>query len=190
MSKKFLAAGCVMLAVIHSVHGVSLSGKSSDDAVCDLSPNTLSRLSKKTFVEAGTRNEAEIYTRLALRFITSECRNSQTLILHSRTGSALDDEVFRAVTSNLCSPGSPKRSSTATRDNSYSFQVTCPIVKWQGAKSDYALREQAIPTERMIAEGAPRDFASDGSPDTKPKDCNKKLTTAAVIYGFGGTCPD
>ncbi len=179
------------LVVIPSAHSVSLTGRATDESVCDLSPSTSYNLSKSVlFVEAGTRDEAEIYTRIALRFITSKCRDGQLLIMHSDFGDFLDDRFFRDVSSQICSAAKVVRESTATTEAPQSFQVKCPISKMHEASVYLEKVEKGKGTERMIAEGAPihrQNSADEGQPK---KDCKGKLTFGQVILGMGGRCTD
>src|SRR5689334_11756459 len=113
---KILSIPLLLCFASFDANAVSLTGRPTDDSVCDLSPLTNYYLGKKPFVEAGTMNVADIYARLALRFITTHCRNNQILILHSEIGDAIDDRSFRTVVAELCNQADVQRESEATSD--------------------------------------------------------------------------
>jgi hypothetical protein len=174
---------------VPSALAVSLSGRSSDDSVCDLTPSTSYNLSKNVlFVEAGTFDEAEIYQRIALRFITSRCRDGQVLLMHSDFGDGLDDRFFRGVAGQVCSMAQVQRESTATSEAPSSFQIRCPIRRIKDAAAYLASSERTKTTEAMIAEGAPRHRSEDSNETAPRKDCKGKLSFGQVILGMGGRC--
>ena len=181
----------VLLFPCISTQAVSLSGRSTDETVCDLTPSTSYNLTKNVlFVEAGTRDEAEIYTRIALRFITSKCRDGQLLIMHSDFGDPLDDRFFRDVSSQVCSPSKVQRESTSTTEAPQSFQIKCPISKMKDAASHLSAIERAKPTEAKIAEGAPIHRPDSGNDNQPRKDCKGSLSFGQVVLGMGGKCSD
>lgn len=170
---------------------VSLSGRSTDETVCDLSPSTSYNLAKNVlFVEAGTREEAEIYTRIALRFITSKCRDGQVLIMHSDFGDSLDDRFFRDVSSQVCSAAKVQRESTSTTEAPQSFQVKCPISKMRDAVSYLSGIERVKSTEAKIVEGTPIHRQEDANESQPKKNCKGKLSFGQVVLGMGGQCTD
>jgi hypothetical protein len=179
-----------LIFAIPSAHAVSLSGRPSDELVCDLSPSTSYNLSKSVlFVEAGTRDEAEIYARIALRFITSKCRDGQVLLMHSDFGDPLDDRFFRDVAVQVCSATNVQRESTATTEAPQSFQIRCQISRIRQASAYLSSIEKNRATETMIAEGAPI-HRQDTSDESVPrKDCKGKLSFGQVMLGLGGRCP-
>lgn len=169
-----------------TAYSVSLSGKITDDSVCDLSPLTSYRLGMKTFVEAGTLNSEEIYMRLALRFITRNCKNNQVLILDSDDGSSFDAKYFRNVSNRLCKIADIKHVPTGTAEYPHAFQIKCPIVKIEEATDWLSSTENAKSTEAMIAEGAPRRSQTPSAPaQPDAKDCSK-LSMASIFFGGGG----
>ena len=181
-----------IFVVIPSAQSVSLSGHATDESVCDLAPSTSYNLSKnELFVEAGTRDEAEIYTRIALRFITSKCRDGQLLIMHSEFGDPLDDRFFRNVSAQVCSASKVAREATATTEAPHSFQLKCPISRLREASAHLARLERAQSTESMIASGAPihRQEVTEEN-QTKKRNCSEKLTFGQAILGLGGGCRD
>lgn len=181
---------CLLMACSVEANAVSLSGRPTDDSVCDLSPMTNYHLTRKIFVPSGTMNVSDIYGRLALMFVVKECKNSQILVLHSEFGESEDERAFRVVTSELCSVANVQRESTATSEYPYSFQVKCRISKIQEATSRLAIAEREKNLETIIAENAPtvreRDESTD-QPTSINKDCGK-LGYGAVVLGLGGRC--
>ncbi|WP_377705306.1 hypothetical protein [Pseudoduganella sp. UC29_71] len=179
----------VTLVVGSNAHAVSLAGRPTDETVCDLSPLTNYRLTRKTFVPQGTSRVWEIYSRLALQFITSECRNGQVLILHSDLGSSVDERSFRDVTGELCSPADVTRDSAATREYPHAFQVKCKLAKIQDAKQRLAAAEGIQTVDEMIQERAPAQRSVDaGENAPKPKECSQKIGLGQVLLGLGGNC--
>lgn len=188
---KTLLAILVFLLPFISTQAVSLSGRSTDETVCDLSPSTSYNLTKNVlFVEVGTRDEAEIYTRIALRFITSKCRDGQVLIMHSDFGDSLDDRFFRDVSAQVCSASKVQRDSTSTTEAPQSFQIKCPISKLREAASHLSAIEREKPTEAKIAEGAPIRRPDSGNNNQPKKDCKGSLSFGQVVLGMGGKCSD
>lgn len=174
-----------------SAQAVSLSGRATDESVCDLSPSTSYNLTKSVlFVETGTRDEAEIYTRIALRFITAKCRDGQILVMHSDFGDSLDDRFFRDVSAQVCSASRVQRESTSTTEAPQSFQVKCPISKLREASVYLRDIERAKSTESMIAEGGPIHRQHGGNDGQPRKECKEKLSFGQVVLGMGGRCTD
>lgn len=169
-----------------TANAVSLSGKATDDSVCDLSPLTSYRLGTKTFVEAGTQLSDQIYTRLALRFITQRCKNNQVLILDSDDGSAFDAKYFREVSNHVCTIADVARVPNGTAEYPNGFQIKCRIAKMQEATDWLSSAESAKSTETMIAEGAPKHSPAQNRPSQPDsKDCSK-INMATVFFGGGG----
>lgn len=169
-------------------HAYSLWNRDTDDSVCDLSPNTSYKLTTRTFVEAGTRDLDHIYTRLALRAVTQNCKDGQTLILHSDDGDEYDARWFKATANKLCAIADVRRSSVATSQRPQAFEMRCQISKIKEASDWLTKTEAEKSTEAMIAEGAPRhDRQTSGNNPTSPfRDCNGKPTMAAILFGGGG----
>ena len=172
---------CVVFA--QNANAVSLSGKATDDSVCDLSPLTSYRLATKTFVEAGTQHSDQIYLRLALRFVTRNCKNNQSLILDSEDGDSFDTKYFKEVANNLCVVANVTRIPTGTAEYPNAFQIKCSIAKIEEAAEWLSSAEKVKSTEAMISEGAPKHSQTATSSAGKP-DCSK--TTMATIF-FGGS---
>ncbi|NVD97714.1 hypothetical protein [Massilia sp. BJB1822] len=190
--RRFLSGmGSLLIACSLDAGAVSLSGRPTDDSVCDLSPMTNYYLTRTVFVPVGTMAVSEIYSRLALKFIEKKCKNSQLLVLHSEFGEYEDERSFRNVTSELCSVADVQRESTATSEYPHSFQVKCKISKFQEARLRLAAAESEKPVEAMIAENAPsingRDEKIEQS-EPRDRDCGK-LGFGTVVLGLGGRCP-
>jgi len=169
-----------------TVNAVSLSGKATDDSVCDLSPLTSYRLGVKTFVEAGTQLSDQIYTRLALRFITQHCKDNQVLILDSDDGSTFDAKYFREVSNRLCKISDVTRVANGTEEYPNGFQIKCRIAKMQDATDWLSGVETVKSTEAMIAEGAPKHSQPQNQTSQPgPGDCSK-INMATVFFGGGG----
>ena len=168
--------------------GVSLTHRPTDESVCDLSPLTTYRLGLDPFVEAGTQNEQEIYMRLALRFVTTSCKDTQVLILHSDLGSAFDDGYFRAVAADLCSMANVKRESAGTAEYPEAFLLRCPISKMAEATAALASMEKARSTEAMIAEGAPDRSNVVPQPADRASKCEGGITLGMLLGIAGGRC--
>ncbi|MBW3512094.1 hypothetical protein [Janthinobacterium sp. NKUCC06_STL] len=183
-----VAFSFIMAFTISSVQAVALAKKPTDDTVCDLSTMTTYRLSQRTFVEARTRDENAIYARLALRFVTKECKNGQLLLLHSEDGIAFDEQYFRVVTAQLCSVSNVTRESASTQEYPHAFVMRCPISKLKEATAALAEMEKAKLTEAMISEGAPIRSAQPNHPDEEPKNCGNAITWEMVALGWGGNC--
>jgi hypothetical protein len=188
--KRFHPIPCLLLIsgsfLMHPAIAVSLSGKASDDSVCDLSPLTSYRLGTKTFVEAGTLHSDEIYTRLALRFVTRRCRNDQVLILDSEDGGAFDARYFREVANRLCRVGDIARVPNTTNEYPNGFQLKCRINKMQEATAWLSSAERAKPTESMIVEGAPRHSqAPNPSRKSDRTECSN-ITMGTIFFGGSG----
>jgi hypothetical protein len=166
---------------------VSLSGRTTDDSVCDLSPMTNYHLTRTVFVAAGSTNVPTIYARLALRFVTKECKNSQILILHSEDGQPDDDRAFRTVTTELCGSANVQREPTPTSEYPYSFQVKCRLTKVQEATTKMAALEREKPLDQLISESAPLRSSVDPGADLPKRECGK-LTFGQVLLGMGGRC--
>ncbi|WP_256081040.1 hypothetical protein [Massilia sp. YIM B04103] len=193
MKKNFINS-CLLPAffcINSSAYAVSLSGRPTDDSVCDLSPMTNYHLSQKTFVPAGTMHVSDIYGRLAIKFVIKECKNSQLLILHSDIGIDEDERSFRTVTSELCGAASVQREPATTREYPYAFQVKCRISKIQEATKRLVAAESEKSVEAMIAENAPPGRQNDEQveqQEPRNKECGK-LGFGTVILGLGGRCP-
>lgn len=174
------------------VHAVSLAGRATDESVCDLSPMTNYRLTRKVFVPARTSRVSEIYARLALQYVTAECKNGQILILHTEYGRADDDSSFRQVSQELCNISEIQREPTPTADYPHSFQIKCRIQKMQDAKERLAAAEAKQATDEMIRTRSPwlgsQQQADDGVEQSGKKECPKKLTVGQVLFGLGGNC--
>jgi hypothetical protein len=155
--------------------------------LCDLSPMTNYRLTRTVFVPAGSSNVAEIYARLALRFVTKECKNSQILILHSEDGHTDDDRSFRAVSAELCSVANVQRELTPTNDYPHSFQIKCRLTKVREAATRLAASERDKPLEQLIAESSPRRSPNENVEAHSKNECDK-LTFGQVVLGMGGRC--
>lgn len=169
-------------------HSVSLANRETDESVCDLAPLTTYRLGLKPFVPAGTRNESEIYFRKALRFITEKCINNQILLLHSEMGTSFDDEYFRKISYQVCTPKDIRRESAGTENYPQGFILRCPIKKLQEASTFLAELEAEKSTERMIEEGAPIRSNQPSHRDEEQKKCGESITWAMVVLGWGGNC--
>ncbi|WP_143133438.1 hypothetical protein [Pseudoduganella namucuonensis] len=184
----YIAMVPVCFAIGTGAQAVSLAGRATDDTVCDLSPLTTYRLTRRVFVPAGTTRVSEIYTRLALQFITTECKNGQTLILHSDLGNSADERAFRDVTGELCSSAEVNRETAATREYPHAFQIKCKLLKIQEARDRLVAAERATTVEQMIQERAPvqRNVEMDESVD-KPGECGGKITFGSLL-GLGGRC--
>ena len=178
----------ILVFAISSVQAVALAKKPTDDTVCDLSTMTTYRLSQRTFVEARTRDENVIYARLALRFVTKECKNGQLLLLHSEDGIAFDEQYFRVVTAQLCSVSNVTRESASTQEYPHAFVMRCPISKLKEATAALAEMEKTKPTEAMIEEGAPMRSAQPNRREEEKKTCGDKMTGDTVVLGWGGSC--
>lgn len=179
-----------LLSFSPRVEAVSLTGHFTDESVCDLTPSTSYNLAKMVlFVESGTFNEAEIYARITLRYVTRNCKNGQTLLMHSDYGDSLDQSFFRRASGILCSPDKITRESSATIDAPSSFQIKCQITKIQEASAYLNEIEKVKTTEEMINEGAPIHARNDieSKPDNK-KECEGKLTFGELFLGLGGHC--
>lgn len=185
LSSKCIAA--LFFASCGEVGAVSLSGGATDDTVCDLSPMTNYRLTRSVFVAAGSSNVSTIYARLALRFVTKECKNNQILILHSEDGQSDDDRSFRTVTTELCGAANVQREATPTPDYPYSFQLKCKLTKVQEAYARLVAAEREKSLDDLINESAPihRQVESDVAPPKK--ECGK-LTFGQLFLGMGGRC--
>ena len=175
-----------------NVHAVSLAGRATDETVCDLSPMTNYRLTRKVFVPARTSRVSEIYARLALQYVTVECRNGQVLILHSEYGRADDDSAFRQVSQELCSISEIQREPTPTADYPHSFQIKCRIQKMQDAKQRLAAAVSKQSTEEMIRTRSPWINTEPQGPNeveqSRKKECPQTLTVGQVLFGLGGHC--
>lgn len=188
MTTSFLALAAASVLISTNVHAVSLAGRPTDDSVCDLTPMTTYRLSQKVFVPAGSSGVPEIYTRLALQFITSQCKNGQVLLLHSDLGNSEDEQTFRAVTDELCSAAEVSRAATETVEYPHSFQIRCRLIKIQDAKLRLAAAERSKPLELMVKEGAPPNGHADSSEKPASKEeCGGKITFGSLL-GLGGHC--
>ena len=182
----------VLLTFGLDAQAVSLAGRATDSSVCDLSPLTSYRLTQRTFVPARTKQVSEIYARLALQFITTECKNGQQLILHTEFGSYDDDSAFRQVSHELCNISDVQREPTPTSDYPHSFQIKCRIQKMQDAKDQLAAAEAKQSVDEMIRTRSPwieSDRQSDsGLQQDGKNECPKKLTVGQVLFGMGGNC--
>jgi hypothetical protein len=171
-----------------SGNAYSLGGLPTDDSVCDLAPNTSSKLSRGTFVDAGTRNEDSIYERLALRKVVENCANGQTLILHAKFGTRLEDAYFSSVAARVCAAAGVTRESRATTDYPNAFQTKCTIQKLDQARAWLTAAEQRISTEQMILDGAPKRSANTPPANAEvKKDCSK-LNLSTLVNGGGAGC--
>lgn len=183
---KPFVAGLFLVAVGHEASSWSLSGKATDESVCDLSPLTSYRLASKTFVEAETRRSDEIYARLALRQITQNCRNGQLLVLDSEDGDAFDARYFNNVAARVCAVADIKRVATGTSRYPEAFQVRCVILKAKEAAEWLAYAEATESTEAMIAEGAPPKTRSTSEAGQGSRnDCDRRPTFASIFFGGG-----
>ena len=188
MKLLYIAFTLILIFTLSSVQAVALAKKPTDDSVCDLSTMTTYRLSQRTFVEARTRDENVIYARLALRFITEECKNGQLLLLHSEDGIAFDDQYFRVVTAQLCSVSQVTRETASTQEYPQAFVMRCPISKLKEATAALAEMEKAKSTETMIVEGAPMRSTQPYRREEEKKPCGDKMTWETVVLGWGGSC--
>ena len=189
MARVFAFAFLSLIALSTSRAGAySLGGHPSDDSVCDLSPNTTSKLSRGTFVEAGTRDEVEIYERLALRKIVQNCTNGQTLVLHAKFGTQSEGNYFSSVAARLCVVADVTREPRGTSDYPNAFQTKCTIQKLDQARAWLSDAEQKISTEQMIQDGAPKRTANTPPANaTVKKDCSK-LNLSTMLNGGGANC--
>lgn len=179
------AMAIVCLLAMHQTNAASLTGRTTDDSVCDLSPLTSYRLGTKTFVEAGTRHSDQIYTRLALRFITQNCKNNQVLILDSEDGDVFDAKYFKEVSNRLCTVADVAHIPTATAQYPNAFQIKCRILKIQEAANWLSSSEQEKSTEAMISEGAPKRAQSSSVPaQSNSSDCSK-MNMSSIFFGRG-----
>lgn len=166
----------------------SLSKKPTDNSVCDLAPRTTEKLLTHTFIEADTKDSLQIYSRLALRQITQNCKNGQTLILDSEDGHSRDANYFQDVANRVCAVAEVKQVSNGTSEYPQAFQIKCTILKIKEASDWLANEENKKSTEAMISEGTPR-RAKNASPNDQLPDNSKcdKLTLSSVFFG-GGNC--
>lgn len=185
----FLTLFAGQLFGMADAQAVSLAGRQTNDTVCDLSPMTNDRLSSRVFIPAGTMRVSDIYARLAIGFVTKECKDSQLLILHSDIGNSVDERSFREVYTEVCDPASVQRESTATSDYPYSFQVKCRLAKLQEASIRLRAAEREKPLDKMIAENAPirRQESQSDAEKGKETNCSEKLSLSQVL-GIGGGC--
>lgn len=182
-----LAVALAMISVPSTVLAWSIwQNKATDDSVCDLSPMTSHKLFVRTPVPEGTKNEQEIYARLALREAVKNCHDGQVLILHSDSASDFDANYFKAVADRLCQVAAVVRAPAATGREG-AFEVRCPISKLDDAAGWLRGVETEKSTEALIADGAPkRARAAGSSRSATPKECGE-ITFSSVI-GRGGHC--
>jgi len=185
LTSKYIAA--LLIVSCGKAGAVSLSGGATDDSVCDLSPMTNYRLTRSVFVAAGSSNVPTIYARLALRFVTKECKNNQILILHSEDGQSDDDRAFRTVTTELCGAANVQREATPTPDYPYSFQLKCKLTKLQEASVRLAAAEREKSLDDLITENAPIHRQVESEEAAPKKECGK-LTFGQLFLGMGGRC--
>lgn len=187
-----IALIAISLLSTENAQAVSLARHATDESVCDLSPLTNYRLTRKVFVPARTRGLSEIYARLALQFITTECVNGQQLILHTEYGSSDDDGAFRLVSQELCNIADIRREATPTADYPNSFQIMCRIQKMQVAKQRLAEADTKQSIEEMIKSRSPwgtsKQQAADSTGDQRKKECPDTLTFGQVVGIGGGGC--
>lgn len=180
-------AVCLVSTFSTAAAGFSLSNKATDESVCDLSPRTTEKLLSHTFVEAGTKDSLQIYSRLALRQITQNCKNGQVLILDSDDGHPRDASYFQDTANHVCAVAEIKRISTGTSEYPQAFQMKCTILKIQEAQAWLTKVESEKSTETMITEGTPQ-RAKNTSPGTQssPNSNCDKMTLSSVFFGGGG----
>lgn len=179
------------LMMMTEASAVSISGRATDDSVCDLGPDTTYRVTRKVFVPAYTEQLPEIYFRLAMRYIVANCRDSQTLVLHSAEGDRTDDRAFQLIAPRLCHVADIQRTTTATKEEPSSFQLRCRITKMREARAGFKQEEDALSTEDLIAKNAPRPRSpAPGQSHEHQERCDEKLTAGQLFYGFGGRCAD
>jgi hypothetical protein len=190
LSKFLIFVWILALGGAPSSYGFSIWNRHQDDSVCDLAPDTTSRLGHKPFVPDGTRRENEIYERLAVRVITRNCKNGQVLILDTTHGLAFAAQYFRAASNRLCAVADVKQVPTSTQENPHAFQFQCTLTKVPEAAEWLAKVEAEKTTEAMIAEGAPTARPQNDAPQgpglTRRK-CGSAPKLATILSG-GGDC--
>jgi len=165
----------------------SLSKKTTDDSVCDLSPRTTEKLLSHTFVEAGTKDSLQIYSRLALRQIVQNCKNGQLLILDSEDGHSRDASYFQDIANRVCAAADVKNIPNGNAEYPQAFQTKCTILKMQETRDWLTKAENEKSTEAMISEGAPRRAQSSSASGQPSRDSNcDKLTLSSVFFGGSG----
>lgn len=178
-----------VFTVYVEAHAFSIWNRPSDDSVCDFSPWTGSRLTQKTNIPEGVPNEEEIYVRLALRVAANNCKNGQTLILHSAMGSDFDTRYFRTIANHLCVASDVKRSPVATKELPNAFEFRCKISKAPEAHKYIDEVEAHKPTEVYIRESyeqATSRVGAEATPGWPEKKSNKMC--AGQVLGIGGGC--
>lgn len=126
--------------------------------------------------------------RLALRVAANNCKNGQTLILHSAMGSDFDASYFRSIANHLCVASDVKRSPATTRELPNAFEFHCKISKASEARKYIDEVEANKPTEVYIRESYDR--AAEAKSATTPGWPEKKSNKMCVgqVLGIGGGC--
>ena len=181
----------MLLACVSNAGAVSLSGKPTDDTVCDLAPNTTHWLGQRTFVPARTPKLDAIYSRLAMHFIVETCRHGQTLILHSDDGSNLDARYFTLVGTTLCGAANLVREPAATAEETHAFRIRCRISRMGEARAWLNQVEARESTQEMLAAGprssTPPAPEADTAARQRERRCEQRMTFGAFT-GVSGGC--
>lgn len=198
VSTAILAAWAASVAP--SVQAVALHGnKATDDAVCDLAPHTIERLSRKALVPwtASASDQAEAYFRLGANFIAKNCVDKQILILHGSTDSQVDSLVLENIANRACISAEIRRSSLPIERAGRSapgVEFRCPISKHSLLVADLAARESKESLRALLLRlqqsnrAASDDGRSGGGDASGARDCSKISLGTVVLGGASSGC--
>jgi hypothetical protein len=171
-------------------------GKPTDESVCDLGPETSAVLAQTVLVPARAEKDqqAEAYSRLASRFVSSACANGQILILHSKDANDTDSKYLPGLAGSLCVAADVTRQEVTSRQRVTNepvvgFELRCRIKKFAAFKADVDAREKADPTDAFVIKVQQDAVAKVGEPagttGQRRRDC-EKMTLSSVLTG--GSC--
>jgi len=187
---------CAELVLCGNVHPEALAtGKATDRSICDLAPYTTELISRRTFLPAGGPRdlESEAYFRLAGTFVAERCANGQVLVLSSRSGNWLDEEVLSRLANSACVAADVARSETSVQSAEigvrHGYELRCHVAKVNTLKEELARLEEAEPTSSIVArmQATRHDAAASANkPSSSNRDCSK-MTVTSMLFG-GGPC--
>lgn len=173
-----------------------VSGKATDESVCDLSPATTDVLASHRFISADAALDkvAIGYRRLASEFVAGHCVQGQTLILSSRYATQLDGLYLDELAIDLCTAANVTRTEISmiepfTNDKLTGYELRCRISKFDKFSKDLQTEQANESTgsliSRLNSKPSSTEMGTRQQEATGAKQDCGKLSMSSVTVGGG-----
>jgi hypothetical protein len=192
----FALSFALCLGLQMTAEAVSLRpGKSTDDSVCDLAPNTTGFLGGTVLIPAAAapKDQSDAYFRLGAQFVALRCTNGQLLIVQAMSDMPAAISSLTQLANSSCTAASVARTEVLVPfmgGSEPGFELRCVISKREELAAKLVDLERADPMESLKARlaAAARDPSSStratGSTADQKRDCGQ-VTLASLLQGGG-----